>query len=65
LYFPMDCNNRLLVVSEWQLVDFVVLGELDLIVNFVESQLTNWVNKIAFEDVPNTRPDGFDKRVPP
>jgi hypothetical protein len=61
----MDCNNRLLVVSEWQLVDFVVLGELDLIVNFVESQLTNWVNKIAFEDVPNTRPDGFDKRVPP
>jgi hypothetical protein len=52
LYFPMDYNNRLLAVSEWQLMDFVVLPKPDLIVNFVESQLIDWVNKIALKMFP-------------
>ena len=48
----MDCNNLLFVVNEWQLEDFVVLAKPDLIVNFVESQLIDWINKIALKMYP-------------
>jgi hypothetical protein len=44
-------------------VDFVVLAKLDLIVNFVESQLIDWVNKIALKMYPIQDPMDLTKEL--